>query len=102
VQAPERVVVSGFVQLADGPQGDCRQRGEHAAAANRERAISPPPGNEKGRDGGDGRKGGRRGKASETAATDARAVARKASERGDGRKGGRRGKASETAPSATP
>ena len=67
VQAPERVVVSGFVQLADGRKVTVANAESTQPPQIGERAISPPPGNEKGRDGGDGRKGGRRGKASETA-----------------------------------
>ena len=67
VQPPERVVISGFVQLADGRKVIVANAESTQPPQVGERAISPPPGNGKGRDGGDGRKGGRRGKTSESA-----------------------------------
>jgi multidrug efflux system membrane fusion protein len=67
VQPPERVVVSGFVQLADGRKVTVANAESTKPPQIDERAISPPAGNENARDGGDGRRGGRRGKTSETA-----------------------------------
>ena len=64
VNGPERVVVSGFVQLADGRKVTVANAESTQPPQIGERAISPPPGNGKG---GDGRKGGRRGKTSEAA-----------------------------------
>jgi membrane fusion protein, multidrug efflux system len=68
VQPAERVVVSGFVQLADGRKVTVANAESTPQPAQiDERAISPPAGNEKGRDGGGERRGGRRGKTSATA-----------------------------------
>src|SRR5256886_7046045 len=67
VLPPERVIVSGFVQLADGRKVTVANAESTQPPQIGERAISPAPGNGKGRDSGDGRKGGRRGKTSEAA-----------------------------------
>jgi membrane fusion protein, multidrug efflux system len=65
VQAPERVVVSGFVQLADGRKVTVANAESSPQPPQiDERAISPPAGSEKGRGGGDAHKGSRRGKTS--------------------------------------